>query len=239
MTAKSQERPSQIQSYQKSVGEEFILEATNITHRFANHSSPIIKNFSISIKSEQMMALTGRSGSGKSTLLHILSGLKKPSEGQVIINGIDIHELDNRALAKLRNRSIGFVYQSHCLLKDFNASENIALAARVADNPHKAMQKALLSMQKINIEHLAQKMPQSLSGGEKQRVAIARAMVNQPKILFADEPTGNLDRHNATLILKALQALQIKSGTSVIIATHDHEIIKQLDHHIELETHHS
>ena len=239
MTHESQEKASQIHSSQKSLNKEYVLVAKNISHYFADNTAPIIKNFSVSIKAGQILALTGRSGSGKSTLLHILSGLKKPTKGQISIDGIDIHELDNQELAQLRNTTIGFVYQSHCLLKDFNAYENIAMAARVAENQHKAMQKALLSMQMLNIEHLAEKMPQSLSGGEKQRVAIARAMVNQPKILFADEPTGNLDRHNARLILKSLQTLQEKSTMTVIIATHDQEIIKQLDHHIELETQHS
>ena len=239
MTQKSQENASQIISPQKIVNKESILEAKNISHRFTNSTTAIIKNFSICIKAKQMLALTGRSGSGKSTLLHILSGLKKPNEGQININGIDIHTLNNQELAELRNTTIGFVYQSHYVLKDFNACENIALAARVGEDHHRAMQKALISMQALNIEHLEKKMPQSLSGGEKQRVAIARAMVNQPKILFADEPTGNLDRHNATLILKALKALQEKSTMSVIIATHDQEIIKQLDHNIELGTQNS
>ena len=214
-----------------------LLEARNISHHFTGDQKPIIKNFSASIRKKQMVVMTGKSGSGKSTLLHILSGLKTPTEGEIHINQTNIKNLSNQKLANMRNSLMGFVYQSHCLLKDFSAIENIAIAAKIQKNPTDAMAKARLCMQKLNIGHLEKKMPQSLSGGERQRVSIARAMVNEPKILFADEPTGNLDRDNAQLILDGIIDLHKKSEMSIIMVTHDENIIKQFDCHIDLTGH--
>lgn len=212
------------------------LRADITKHCFCGTEKPFIQDFQASLQTGEMIALTGPSGCGKSTLLHLLSGLTKPSEGRVIINDIDIASLNDQKLSEFRNRNIGFVYQSHGLLKDFTALENIALSARIQTTSVLATQKALDCMRTMNIEHLSDQMPQSLSGGEKQRVAVARAIVNTPKVLFADEPTGNLDRNNANLVLNILQKLCKQHRMTVVMATHDTKILNHFDRVISLDS---
>ena len=213
-----------------------ILKATGISQQFKQAKKPIFSCLDMSVQKGTKVALVGRSGSGKTTLLHILSGLQKPSTGKVIIDNTDLEKLNNQELARLRNQKIGFVYQSYSLLKDFTAMENIALVAAIGGKNSKQSQaQAMACMKALGIEHLAKKMPQSLSGGEKQRVAIARAIINKPTILFADEPTGNLDRDSAKTIIQALDQLHKTRKMSIIMATHDLEIANQFDTILNLQ----
>lgn len=213
-----------------------ILKATGISQQFKQAKKPIFSYLDMSVQKGTKVALVGRSGSGKTTLLHILSGLQKPSTGKVIIDNTDLEKLNNQELARLRNQKIGFVYQSYSLLKDFTAIENIALVAAIGGKNSKQSQaQAMACMEALGIEHLAKKMPQSLSGGEKQRVAIARAIINKPTILFADEPTGNLDRDSAKTIIQALDQLHKTRKMSIIMATHDLEIANQFDTILNLQ----
>ena len=220
----------------KTDGSAVILKATGISQQFKEAKNPIFSELDISVQKETKVALVGRSGSGKTTLLHILSGLQKPSAGKVMIDDIALERLSNQELAKLRNQKIGFVYQSYSLLKDFTAIENIALVAAIAGESRKEChRKARACMKALGISHLAEKMPQSLSGGEKQRVAIARAIINKPAILFADEPTGNLDQESAGVIIQALDELHKTHKMSIIMATHDLKIANQFDTILNVE----
>lgn len=212
-----------------------LLNVKNLTHWFEDEKKPILQDVSLTVNKNESIALTGRSGSGKTTLLHLISGLKLPQAGKVELDGIDLHKADSQTLNGIRNQKMGFVYQTHYLFKDFNALENIALAAKInqlsfAD----AKAKAFACMESIDIRHLADKMPSCLSGGEKQRVAIARAIVNNPDILFADEPTGNLDDENTDIIMSHIHNLQNQNTMSIIIATHDSKITNNFNHIINL-----
>ena len=212
-----------------------LLSVNNLTHWFEDEKKPILKDISLIINRNESTALTGRSGSGKTTLLHLISGLKSPKSGRVKLEGIDLHHADSQILDNIRNQRMGFVYQTHYLFKDFNALENIALAAKINQLSFiEAKAKAFACMESIEIGHLADKMPSCLSGGEKQRVAIARAIINSPDILFADEPTGNLDDENTDIIMSHIHNLQKQNTMSIIMATHDEKIIKHFDHVINL-----
>ena len=181
------------------------------------------------------MAITGPSGSGKTTLLHRLSGLKSLQSGRVCILNQDMSQLTEDEVRRLRTHHMGFMYQNPCLLKDFTACENIALAASIGGFSYlEAQKRALACMASLHIDHLAEQMPATLSGGEKQRVAIARAIINQPDILFADEPTGNLDEQNTQNVVDTIQILQEKSDMAIIMATHDMHIVQRFDTRIQL-----
>ena len=212
-----------------------VLSALKVCHRFDQNSVPIIDNFNLEVHAGEKVALIGRSGSGKTTLLHLLSGLKHSQSGTICINQRAHDSLSDKARAHLRCHAIGFVYQTFNLMQDFSAIENIALAAVVAGLSHqKAQVKAKQIMQQLNIEHLALRNTNSLSGGEKQRVAIGRAIINQPDILFADEPTGNLDRDSADQVMQTLTQCQRISNMALIMATHDHALVKHFDKIIDL-----
>jgi lipoprotein-releasing system ATP-binding protein len=215
---------------------ELLLEASDLSHRFQKQSKAIIEKTNITLKLGQRLALIGRSGSGKTTLLHFLSGLRRPQSGQVRFQGIDFATCDADTLAHIRNQKIGFVYQNACLLRDFNVIDNVALVAQVGSYSREDAQKKAYSVLKsIQIEHLAKRPPHELSGGEKQRVAIARAIINDPLVLFADEPTGNLDQESAGQIMKTLNTLQQKNQMSIVMATHDMGIAKTFERQLVLE----
>lgn len=213
-----------------------LLCAENLTHRFPKQHTEVFKNISVDIEQGQCMALIGRSGSGKTTLLHFLSGLRRPQTGRVSFLGQDCSSMDDVLLDRIRNQHMGFVYQNACLLRDFNVQDNIALVAQVSGTPYReALEKARCTLATLQIEHLAEHPPQQLSGGEKQRVAIARAIVNAPLILFADEPTGNLDQESAQHIMNTLHQLQAQHNMSIVMATHDLHIANRFDNQLVLE----
>lgn len=184
-----------------------------------------LKGISFKVEKGDMIAIMGPSGSGKSTLLHIMGGIDNPTEGKVIINGKEINNLDDKTLSKFRNENIGFVFQFHYLLGEFTALENVMLPLQIKGekNPE---EKAKDILNKFNLGHRLHHKPSQLSGGQQQRVAVARAIVNQPSILIADEPTGNLDSQNAKNVIMMLKELNEKKGMTIIIATHDIEIAK-------------
>ncbi|WP_330647633.1 ABC transporter ATP-binding protein [[Clostridium] hylemonae] len=193
-----------------------------------------IKGIDLKIEKGLFYTIIGKSGSGKSTLLHMLSGLDKPTAGHVFIDGVDIHKIKDSELAKLRRQKIGFVFQSYNLLPEFCAEENIKMPLYLNRKvPDKKYIKEI--MRRLEITDLKLKFPNQLSGGEQQRVAIARALAAKPSIIFADEPTGNLDEATGKKVMNLLRTMQQEFHQTVLLVTHDTEIAGQADKLIRLQ----
>lgn len=189
----------------------------------------VLKGIDLKVYKGEYLCIMGPSGVGKTTLLYVLSSLDKADEGKVVyfLNGtaIEIQKKSNDELSRLRNSKIGFVFQFHHLLPEFTALENVALPLIIGRTPEKiAMKKAKELLEKLNLSERINNKPSELSGGEQQRVAIARAIINNPEIIFADEPTGNLDTSTAKEVLDLMLSLQINKGITFVIATHSDEV---------------
>jgi ABC-type lipoprotein export system ATPase subunit len=204
-----------------------IIEVKNLTKIYEqpNQDLIIIKDLSFDVCEGDFISVIGPSGSGKTTFLNIISLLDSKYYGNVFFNGKDISELDDNKKAEIRLRDIGFVFQFDSLLEDFDILSNVDMPNFII-NGEKDPEKSLNLLKELSIEYLAEKMPQELSGGEKQRVALLRAMRNDPLLLVADEPTGNLDHENAMLVMSDLKKMN-DSGKTVIIATHNIDMAKQ------------
>ncbi|MDO4432985.1 MAG: lipoprotein-releasing ABC transporter ATP-binding protein LolD [Alysiella sp.] len=190
----------------------------------------VLRNLDFSITAGESVSIIGASGSGKSTLLHLLGGLDIPSSGSIKLMGQDIATLNQAKLGKLRNEHLGFVYQFHHLLAEFTALENVMMPLLIGRMSKKqAAECAANMLEKVGLKERMQHRPTELSGGERQRAAIARALVNQPKCLLADEPTGNLDRKNALKVLEMMLELKAELGTALVVVTHDDELASRFD----------
>ena len=190
----------------------------------------VLKQLDLQVAAGQSVSVIGASGSGKSTLLHILGGLDKPTEGTVSLMGQNIGEMGQKQLGDLRNLYLGFVYQFHHLLLEFSALENVMMPLLIGKKPKaEAEATAAAMLEKVGLKQRMLHRPSELSGGERQRAAIARALVNNPKCLLADEPTGNLDRKNAQNILAMMLDLKNELGTSLVVVTHDDELADRFD----------
>lgn len=195
----------------------------------------VLKDADLTLKSGEMVALVAPSGTGKSTLLHIAGLLEKPTGGEVYVGGAACHRLDDKALTRMRRTEIGIVYQFHHLLPEFSAVENIALPQMIRGlTKAEARKRALILLEYLHIDHRASHRPAELSGGEQQRVAIARAVANSPKILLADEPTGNLDPKTSDYVFDALSQLVKASGLSALVATHNLDLASRMDRMITI-----
>ncbi len=187
---------------------------------------PVLSDVSFAVEEGSTCAVVGPSGSGKTTLIAICAGLERPSEGAVIFDGIALHAAAEEELARIRNRSIGFIFQNFQLLPSLTALENVMVPAEIRGENH-ARSRAGDLLKQVGLDGRLHHYPVQLSGGEQQRVAIARAFMNQPKILFADEPTGNLDAETAEEIIKLIFDLNATRGTTLLLVTHDRELTRQ------------
>ncbi|MDC9724470.1 MAG: lipoprotein-releasing ABC transporter ATP-binding protein LolD [Gammaproteobacteria bacterium] len=209
-----------------------IIQCQHLAKHFSdgNLETSVLTDINLSVNKGDRLAIVGSSGSGKSTLLHLLGGLDEPSNGAVKIHGQDINHLSVNALSKLRNQSLGFVYQFHHLLPEFTALENVAIPLIIGGTqPKLAQQQAEALLKKVGLGHRLIHKPSELSGGERQRAALARALITQPDCLLADEPTGNLDHRTAQAIFDLILELNESLGTALIIVTHDTDLASQMD----------
>jgi lipoprotein-releasing system ATP-binding protein len=214
-----------------------VLEARNVRRSFVEGSTTleVLTGVAIEVRAGQRLAIIGASGSGKTTLLQILGGLDRPSHGQVLIDGRDLHALSERERAMLRNRTLGFVYQFHHLLPEFSALENVAMPLLVRrEKVAEARRLARELLERVGLGGRLTHRPHQLSGGERQRAAVARALVTQPKIVLADEPTGNLDGANAHAVFELMLELNRERGTSLVVVTHDPRLAARMDGVYEL-----
>jgi len=201
-----------------------LLEVRNLWKSFSHkeYQIEILKGIDLKIFKGNTIAITGASGVGKSTLLHILATLERPTKGKVFYKGQDLFQLSSDALARFRNQKLGFVFQFHYLLPEFTAWENVMLPALIAGwSEKKAKEQARRLLQEVGVYHRRNHRPGELSGGEQQRVAIARALVLEPELIWADEPTGNLDQNTAKKIQSLLFSIHQKTGITMIVATHN------------------
>jgi putative ABC transport system ATP-binding protein len=215
-----------------------MLKVKNLIRTFDSEGSKVtaVNNVSFDVKSSSFVSIIGRSGSGKSTLLSLLGALDKPTSGSIEVDGTDIAKLGDHSLIAYRCRSIGFVFQSYNLIPNLNALENVMLPMEFANKPKSERlkrAKELLDMVGIKDDKQTRK-PGRLSGGEQQRVAIARALANRPRLILADEPTGNLDSENGKLIFKLLHDLSRTEDTTIIVVTHDLSIAGKTDQSFKL-----
>ena len=196
-------------------------------------SLQILRSISFEVKSGESVAIIGASGSGKSTLLGLLAGLDQVTEGEIFLDGEALHSMNEEERAILRGNKVGFIFQSFMLVQSLTALENVMLPAEIAglDNPRAL---ALDILEQVGLKHRAHHFPNQLSGGEQQRVAIARAFITSPKILFADEPTGNLDAKNSEKIEALLFEMNREKGTTLVLVTHDNELAEHCDRQLTM-----
>ncbi|WP_392567071.1 lipoprotein-releasing ABC transporter ATP-binding protein LolD [Utexia brackfieldae] len=205
------------------------------TYKEGSLYTEVLKGVSFDIQPGDLTAIVGSSGSGKSTLLHLLGGLDVPSQGEVIFRSHELNKLSENEKALLRNKEIGFIYQFHHLLPDFSALENIAMPLLIAGvNPKVAAERAFAMLESVNLASRAKHRPAELSGGERQRVAIGRALINNPTLVMADEPTGNLDQQTAETIFELLIELNRQHGTAFLVVTHDLSLAGKLDYQLKM-----
>ncbi|MFN3951188.1 MAG: ABC transporter ATP-binding protein [Thermaurantimonas sp.] len=195
----------------------------------------VIDHVDVEIEQGKMIAIVGPSGAGKSTLLNLLGALDHPDSGEVEFEGVSYQKLSEKKLTELKNKKIGFVFQFHHLLPEFTAVENVAIPAMIGGLSRKSAEdKAKVWLQKLGLEHRLAHKPSELSGGEQQRVAVARALINDPKIIMADEPTGNLDSKNADQVSNIFQDLSKRLGITFLIVTHNDKLASMADEVISL-----
>jgi ABC-type lipoprotein export system ATPase subunit len=205
------------------------------TYYLGKRSLEVLRGIDLEVQRGDFLALRGASGAGKSTLLHLLGGLDTPSEGEVRLAGRNLADLSRRELARLRNQEVGFIFQAYYLLPELDALENVCLPARMARRPAALVQKRGRELlERVGLGERVEHKPYELSGGEQQRVAIARALINDPHLILADEPTGNLDSHTGADIIDLLCAIREEKQTTLVMATHDVKVAARAAKVIEL-----
>ncbi len=223
----------------KSTGNELaVLECRSVMRHFREGASTleVLRGVNLEVRPAERVAIIGASGSGKTTLLQIMGGLDDPDGGEVLVNGQPMHGSDEAAKGDLRNRYIGFVYQFHHLLPEFTAEENVAMPLLIRrEDKGEALQQARGILARVGLGERLSHKPGELSGGERQRAAVARALITRPRLVLADEPTGNLDSGNGEHVLKLMLELNAELGTSLVVVTHDHSIAARMDRILVLE----
>ena len=214
-----------------------LLSARGIhkSYLLGKRSLDVLRGVDVEMLRGDFLALRGASGAGKSTLLHLLGGLDSPNQGEIRLGGRDLASLNRRELARLRNEEVGFIFQAYYLLPELDALENVCLPARMARmDAGRAEARGLELLARVGLKDRVEHKPYELSGGEQQRVAIARALINEPDLILADEPTGNLDSHTGEEIIELLCGLRSEKQTTLIIATHDAKVAARAPKVIEL-----
>jgi lipoprotein-releasing system ATP-binding protein len=205
------------------------------TYSLGKRSLDVLRGVDVSLERGEFLALRGVSGAGKSTLLHLLGGLDSPTKGEVRFQGENLAELSRRQLARMRNQNVGFIFQFYYLLPELDALENVCLPARMARiSARKAEIRGRELLTRVGLKERMEHKPYELSGGEQQRVAIARALMNEPQLILADEPTGNLDSHTGEEIIELLCSLRTEKQTTLVVATHDAKVAARAPRIIEL-----
>lgn len=210
-----------------------MIQLSNISKSFG--TLQVLRNVNLSVDCSEIVAVIGPSGAGKSTMLQILGSLDKPDSGRVIYDGVDLTSLSDRRLSRFRNEQIGFVFQAHSLLPEFTARENVALPAMIGGVPRKrALQRADELLEQLGLSGRLTHKPAAMSGGERQRTAVARALINNPRVILADEPTGSLDSANRDEIEKLFLQLRNDFGHTFVIVTHDPHLAAMADRTIRM-----
>lgn len=210
-----------------------MIQVQNIHKRFGELE--VLKGVSLEVQRGELVSIVGASGAGKTTLLQIIGTLSRPDEGSLCIDGVDVGRLNDTELSRFRNRKIGFVFQAHHLLPEFTALENICIPALIAGRSRREVEER--AMELLRMVHLTERLnhkPAQLSGGEQQRVAIARALINEPAVLLADEPSGNLDSRNREEIHRLFFELRERLGQTILLVTHDERLAATTDRCITL-----
>jgi lipoprotein-releasing system ATP-binding protein len=205
-----------------------VIQATNIVKSYG--ALEVLQGLDLRVEPGEVVAIVGASGAGKSTLLQILGTLDVPNQGELHIDGTPVHGMSRGALSRFRNENLGFVFQSHRLLPEFNAVENVMMPAWISgQSTDKSAPRAEALLQELGLGHRLAHNPSELSGGEQQRVAVARALMNRPKVLLADEPSGNLDSENAEALHDLFFQLRERSGQTIVLVTHNESLAARAD----------
>ena len=215
-----------------------VIEAKSLSKRFHDGEIDVdvLQGVQLTIKENERIAIMGASGSGKSTLLQLLGGLDKPTQGEVVLCGNNLNQVDDMLRGNLRNQHLGFIYQFHHLLPEFTALENVSMPLMIRElSVSEVKQQATDMLSRVGLKDRMQHKPSELSGGERQRVAIARALVTQPNVILADEPTGNLDRKTANQVFELMMELNQELNTAIVMVTHDHALAETMDVLYELK----
>lgn len=219
-------------------GNAVVFECRSVVRRFREGAAmlEVLSGVTLTVRGAERLAIVGASGSGKSTLLQIMGGLDEPTSGEVFVGGQSMAQASEVAKGGIRNRFLGFVYQFHHLLPEFSAEENVAMPLLIRHTRRKeAIREARVLLDRVGLGQRLTHKPGELSGGERQRAAVARALITRPKLVLADEPTGNLDAGNSEQVLKLMLELNRELRTSLVIVTHDHSIADRMDRKLTLE----